>query len=182
MLYREGVFNIHPGWSRTERISALLNQEFIDQVQNSNFCIACGTPPCVDGIDPVRAHIRQLGDIPIAREPCKIFINRGLVRPSQWRMVTQGLEGLKNFRLVIIDVTYNWDKALETRRTRVVNHMMVAILMSSLTKDKLDTELEASELELRNGRPCTVFYPLSKQSSESLWPSLNDKERRLDWT
>lgn len=152
MLYREGVFNIHPGWSRTERTSALLNQEFIDQVQNISFYIASGTHPCGDEQALLRAHIRQHGDTFIARETCKMVINRGLVRPSQWRMFTQGLESLKSFRTVTIDVTYNWDEALETGRTRVLNHMMVAILMSSLTKDELDTELGVSILELRNGR------------------------------
>lgn len=164
VLYREGVFNIYAGWSRST--SALLNQGFFDLVQNVNLYIVGLIPPREEQIALLGEHMRKLNNTPTTRETFKVSIPSGRMRASDWQMVARGLEGLKRFRTVIIDATHNWSMAPETKY-----HIMGALLMPRSVRDTLETELGASTLESRSGRPCLVFYPRGKPRSGSALPS-----------
>lgn len=166
MLYREGFSNINAERIQTDRTLSPLNQDFVDLAQKVNFHVAREAPLSKEKIKFLGARLRQLGSTPITTETFKISMAPAIVRPTEWQVIIRGVERLKRFKPVIIDVINKWTSDFEKQYPSTNPKLMPR----SITDD-LETELGASTLEMRTGRRFLVFYPLAKARSGSALPS-----------
>ena len=98
------------------------------------------------------------------------------MRPTEWQILVRGLEGLKRFKTVILDVIHKWVIDFEKGFPNICPS-----LMPDSIRVTLETELGASTEEVRSGRHFIVFYPLGKLRSGSPLPS-PEKEGVTDLT
>lgn len=151
ILYREGDFEIT--LARIERDLALLNQNFISQVQNIRLYIPHDALHILEKSPHLVEHLKQLGDRADRKGCCSITLEVSLIGyDPRLRITKRGLQALKGFKTVAVALPYRYSGIPLSQFFPLASILAFRVAV--------ERELGESMFEMKSNRPCLVFYPL----------------------